>query len=365
MNTEEASLDRDVYPLPLPLAQIAWSRYVSAVKKSQHGRQTTGAGGLASEKARGIHAVVLLKHFLGGLAVILAVAAIVQLGARHGADEDGNTARDGIAYVHPEPGVRLAYERRGDGPTNLVMIHGSPGSKSDFDRLVPYLRDRFTTFSFDMPGFGDSSRRVENHGYQAAADLLGEALFKLGLAEEGVVVLGFSFGGGVAIELAAQFPSAVRSLVLLAAVGVPDGFHTGSYGGEFARTVAVAPVLLAYPGSLAPGLIDFSARYGFWRGFLDSDTRRMEAALSSIPAPALIVHSRGDTVVGPATAVKHDDLLSNSRLVWYEGGHGLIYQQGELLSRLILDNREFLIEAPSRPEQATEEQGGDAPGETQ
>lgn len=321
---------------PLPLAQLPASRYCIAVKKAK-GREAAG--------------VTVLKHLLGGIAVVFAVAAGVQVAAWPGSGTADPSARpvntprsESVSFVELSDGTRLAYERRGEGPATMVMIHGSPGDKSDFDRLVPQLRNRFTSYAFDMPGFGDSSRWVEDYGYQAAATRLGEALERLGLAEEGVVALGFSFGGGVAIELAAQFPGAVRSLVLLAAVGVPDGFHTGSYGGEFARTVAVAPVLLVYPGSMAPGLIDFSTRYGFWRGFLDSDTRRIGEVLTSINVPALIVHSRADTVVGPETATIHNELLANSRLVWYDGGHGLIYRRGETLSNAILENLDFLVQ---------------------
>jgi pimeloyl-ACP methyl ester carboxylesterase len=216
----------------------------------------------------------------------------------------------------------------------MLMIHGSPGSKGDFAGLELYLTDEFTTYAFDMPGFGDSSSWVGDYGYEAAARYLHEAALQLGLSD--VVVTGFSWGGGVAIAFASKFPELVSELLLIGGVGVPEGFHTGAFFTEYARYIAAAPILLIYPGAIAGGLIPFAERFGFWRGFLDGDTRAAREMLSNLTVPLVVVHGRDDTVVGVRSARTHASLAPDSRLVWYDGGHGWIYNRYEELAAVVL-----------------------------
>lgn len=285
------------------------------------------------------------RSILLACAAVVLIAVVTQLAAsaagggpdygRERASAPGSRGVDAAgSRVILSDGTHLAYEVAGSGERSMILVHGSPGSSDDFDNLVPYLGEAFTTYAFSMPGFGESSMWVHDYGYAAAADRLAEAVGTLGIGP--ATILGFSWGGGVAVQYAARYPDLVDTLILLAAVGVPDGFHTGSYAGELVRTLAVAPVLLFYPGSLAPGLIDFAERHGFWRGFLDGDTRAVESVAGDISAPTLILHSEADTVVGPEAAWRHAELIADTRVEWYAGGHGRIYRDAELLARIIL-----------------------------
>lgn len=230
-------------------------------------------------------------------------------------------------------GTRLAYERSGSGDRAMVLLHGSPGGRGDFTGLKRFFGDEFTLYAFDMPGFGDSSMRVPNYGFAAAADYLAEAVDALGIAP--ITVTGFSWGGGPAIEFAARYPELTDSLILIAAVGVTEGFHTGSRILEYARSVLAAPTLLVYPGSVAPGLIPLAERHGFWRSFLDSNTNRIARIAPDVAAPAIIVHGRSDTVTGPAGARRLAELMPAGRLVWYDGGHGWIYRRYDELAAVV------------------------------
>jgi pimeloyl-ACP methyl ester carboxylesterase len=240
-----------------------------------------------------------------------------------------------VPTIELSGGVELSYRRFGTGIETLIAVHGSPGSRSDFDAIADSLGSAFTVYAFDMPGFGESSDWVPDYGYGAAADYLAEAAELLGLSD--VTILGFSWGGGVAIAFAASYPDLTSRLVLLGAVGVPEGFHTGSYAGEVVRYALAAPILLIYPGSVAPGLIPFEERFGFWRGFLDGDTRENARRLSRVRDPALILHADNDTVVGPSGARRHHEILSNSRLVIYDGGHGDIYDNRNSLGERLVN----------------------------
>jgi pimeloyl-ACP methyl ester carboxylesterase len=98
----------------------------------------------------------------------------------------------------------------------VLALHGQPGTARDFAALDRALAGQRRLLAPDRPGWG--SRAAEPAGgFAAGAD---DAVRILD--EEGVdraVVLGFSWGGGVALELARRHPDRVGALVLAASVG--------------------------------------------------------------------------------------------------------------------------------------------------
>jgi pimeloyl-ACP methyl ester carboxylesterase len=110
-------------------------------------------------------------------------------------------------------GVRLHYIERGKGEP-IVLIHGNGTMIQDFtvSGLVDRLASRYRVIVFDRPGYGYSSRPRQLWTPRAHAKLFQHALERLGV--EQAVVLGHSWGTLVAVALALECPSLVRSLVL-------------------------------------------------------------------------------------------------------------------------------------------------------
>jgi pimeloyl-ACP methyl ester carboxylesterase len=110
-------------------------------------------------------------------------------------------------------GVRLHYIERGQGEP-IVLIHGNGTMIQDFtvSGLVDRLASRYRVIVFDRPGYGYSSRPRQLWTPRAHAKLFQRALGQLGV--EQAVVLGHSWGTLVAVALALESPSLVRSLVL-------------------------------------------------------------------------------------------------------------------------------------------------------
>jgi pimeloyl-ACP methyl ester carboxylesterase len=110
-------------------------------------------------------------------------------------------------------GVRLHYIERGEGEP-VVLIHGNGTMIQDFtvSGLVGRLASRYRVIVFDRPGYGYSSRPRQLWTPRAHAKLFQRALGQLGV--ERAVVLGHSWGTLVAVALALECPSLVRSLVL-------------------------------------------------------------------------------------------------------------------------------------------------------
>ena len=128
-------------------------------------------------------------------------------------------------------GARLHFVERGEGPT-VVLIHGNTVSLCDFDAsgLVERLAADHHVIAIDRPGFGHSTRprdRLWTPSAQAA--MLHAALERLGI--ERPIVVGHSMGALVALAMALDHPTYVRSLVLM--------------GGYYYPTVRVDALLTA------------------------------------------------------------------------------------------------------------------------
>jgi len=117
-------------------------------------------------------------------------------------------------------GLRIHAQIRGEGEP-LLLYSGLFGEARLWERLHPYLPG-FQTIAFDPPGIGRSQRPRFPQTMWAMADFGNAVLDELGL--ESAHVLGVSFGGAVAQQMAFSHPQRVRRLVLA----------TTSFGG-FAR----------------------------------------------------------------------------------------------------------------------------------
>lgn len=117
--------------------------------------------------------------------------------------------------------VRLEADVYGSGPP-VVLIHGQPGSAADWARLVPLLSDEHTVLVPDRPGYGRTAGRAT--GFAGNASALAATLDRAGIYP--AVLVGHSWGGGVALAAAIDHPDHVKGLVLVASVrpGEPLGW---------------------------------------------------------------------------------------------------------------------------------------------
>lgn len=115
-------------------------------------------------------------------------------------------------------GVRIHAVVMGSGP-DLVLIHGSSGSTRDMTfALAPQLAENFRVIVFDRPGLG-WSQRIGKDGATLTqqAEVLMKAARQLGADKP--IVMGQSYGGGVALAWAVNFPKSLSALVTVSSVG--------------------------------------------------------------------------------------------------------------------------------------------------
>ncbi len=115
-------------------------------------------------------------------------------------------------------GETIAYREAGEGEKALVLLHGNMSSSLFFDTLMETMEADYRLIAFDMRGFGDSSYNKPIDALLCFADDTAQAAEALGLRR--FSVLGWSTGGGVALELAASRPDLVEKVVLVNSVSL-------------------------------------------------------------------------------------------------------------------------------------------------
>ncbi|MDQ1367047.1 MAG: hypothetical protein QOE57_3089 [Acidimicrobiaceae bacterium] len=264
-------------------------------------------------------------------------------------------------------GQQMGYRLAGEGPA-IVLIHGLASSSATWRLVAPRLATRHTVLAVDLLGHGESAKPRGDYSLGAHASSIRDLLVALGL--EQATFVGHSFGGGIAMQVAYQFPERCQRLVLVASGGL------GKEVTPLLRAVAVPGaefvlplVLSARPRALLMALGARLRRLGLrvdetkaemWDnyGSLTSPAGRL-AFLSTVrevidlagqrvsaneklylaaAIPTLIVWGDRDSIIPVSHGYAAHEAVPGSRLEILEGsGHFLPRQDPERLSALIED----------------------------
>jgi 3-oxoadipate enol-lactonase len=244
-------------------------------------------------------------------------------------------------------GINLYYERGGSGPP-LLFISGTGGDL----RTKPNVFDGplakpFDLLAYDQRGLGQSGKPDVPYSMADYADDAAALMADQGLDE--ALVIGVSFGGMVAQELAIRHPGRVKRLVLACtspggAGGASFPFHEIEHLRGEARARYLIPIsdirrddawAKAHPDQhalfVAMGSADpFADEPGHAMGA----HRQLEARaahdtwdrLSGIACPTLIAAGRYDGIALPATQEKLASRIAGATLRFFEGGHLFMIQ---------------------------------------
>src|ERR1035437_7355 len=114
-------------------------------------------------------------------------------------------------------GERVVYRQTGSGPV-LMLIHGITSDSLTWRRVMPRLARDFTVIAPDLIGHGESAKPRGDYSLGAHASGVRDVLLALG--HDRATFVGHSLGGGVAMQLAYQFPELCERLVLVDSGGL-------------------------------------------------------------------------------------------------------------------------------------------------
>jgi pimeloyl-ACP methyl ester carboxylesterase len=154
-------------------------------------------------------------------------------------------------------GDRVVYRVAGKGPV-MLLVHGMAGSSETWRHVMPALAKRFTVLAPDLLGQGQSDKPRGDYSLGAQANTLRDLMDSLRYKR--ATVVGQSLGGGVAMQLAYQFPERCERLVLV---------DSGGLGREvtfYLRMLTVPGFESVFPLFCTPRLRDAGNLVATWLG---------------------------------------------------------------------------------------------------
>jgi len=273
-------------------------------------------------------------------------------------------------------GQQIVYRRAGAGPA-VLLLHGIAGSSATWEPVMALLSGTCTVVAPDLIGHGASDKPLGDYSLGSFANGARDLLDALGIAR--ATVVGQSFGGGVALQFAYQFPERCERVVLIDAGGLGREVHW------ILRLVAVPGAELVMPvlfPSFAAGVGDSVARilrrtgltrpavaeiWSAYRSLTDPPTRRafvrtiravLDPGGQSVTAhgrlhltegmPVLILWGERDHIIPVDHAYRAAEAIPHSRLEVLPGlGHFPQSEDPEAVAGLILS---FLASTSPRPQ---------------
>lgn len=215
-----------------------------------------------------------------------------------------------------------------DTMRTIVFVHGSPGSWSAFSRYLrdSTLRSRFRMISIDRPGFGYSDFGLAMP-LQQGCDLISSMLDSISNGKE-LFLVGHSLGGSIVPILAADNPSKVTAIVILAGALDPAVEPKEPWVHPFTRK----PWRYLVPGAFRP------ANDEEW--YFKSDILKLKDKLPLIKCRVHIIHAANDRIVD----VRNVDYMKRtftaaqvSDTILPSGGHFIPWNHSAYILKLLYD----------------------------
>lgn len=246
--------------------------------------------------------------------------------------------------------VRIHVRERGSG-TPLVLTHGL-GSRLDYwEPLASRFAEHHRTISWDLRGFGRSDKPRGPYDIGTWAE---DLAWMLDVLRTGPVhLVGLSLGGVVAQRFALDFPTRVRSLVLVSTsseVG-PRATETwerladrvesqGFRGGVLDASRSVSPACAERSPELLRELEEDTARnepHAYAAAARAVSRYNWTAELRSVHAPTLVLQGLDDRLTPPGGAVRLARALPSARLLLVPAaGHNLPRERPDLFTCTVL-----------------------------
>ncbi len=249
----------------------------------------------------------------------------------------------------------------------LLLCNGIGASLEALQPLVDALHPDRGVIRFDVPGIGGSPPPPTPYAIAALASWVGAVVARLGYRE--FDVLGLSWGGGLAQQLAVQSRRRVRRVVLVATgtgtLMVPGRPHVLAKmltprrhrDQAYARQIAAdiyGGTMRTHPergAELLHAATRAGPRRGYYYQLLATTGWSSLPFLGLLRQPTLVVSGDDDPIIPLVNAKIIARLIPHSRLLVYRGGHlGILTEAAELVPQVeaFLDGID-----PARPDPGT------------
>jgi pimeloyl-ACP methyl ester carboxylesterase len=252
-----------------------------------------------------------------------------------------------MSITRSTDGTEIAYEVVGEGPVDVLFLHGWAGSGRYFEQTAECLDpSRTRVITFDFRGHGDSGRADSGYTLDQLAD---DALAVANAAgSERFAVVGYSMSGKFAQYVAVEHPDRVLGQVLVAgcpafALPLPPELLADWYGreGDAAGMAEIPKMYASQPLSqevlIRCGVDAARVPLVALRGTIELvSTTSFAERLTAITVPTLVVGGRNDVIFSPeALAEGVVAPIRGARLELLDCGHEIPIEQPRQLAALI------------------------------
>jgi pimeloyl-ACP methyl ester carboxylesterase len=250
-------------------------------------------------------------------------------------------------------------EQAGQGEP-VILLHGFGASTYAWRNVMPALAAAFRVVAIDLNGFGYTQRprTFESYTREGQAALVLRVMDALGF--DSAHLMGHSYGGGLSLFIASQYPQRVRSLVLV------DSSAPTYANDRRSRAASVKPLLGLYLRSfvLRPNTVRRALLHSFYddslvtpelvheyyerlrvEGVVDAyygltapaRTASEPVELEKIRMPALVVWGAEDLLISAEAGRRAAARMPSAEFVLMEGvGHVPMEEKPEELLRIVL-----------------------------
>ena len=260
------------------------------------------------------------------------------------------------AYEIEIHGHRVCFRLTGSGPL-IVLIHGITGRSDQWVPVMEALGDRYTLLAPDLLGHGESAKPRGDYSLGAYASGIRDLL--IALNAEPATIVGHSLGGGIAMQLAYQFPERCNRLVLMSSGGIAQDVHPLLRAASLPGSEIVLPLItnerilrLGQAVGRALGVIGLQAGADIAEG------ARGYASLSDREARAAFIHTIRAVIDPMGQRISGLDRLYlaealPSLIVWGENDPIIPSHHGEMAHDAMPESRLELIEGAGHFPQVT------------
>lgn len=227
--------------------------------------------------------------------------------------------------------INISYEKIGNGYP-IILLHGWGANKNTFNKLANNLKDNFTLYLIDLPGFGESEIGLPLNLYDVV-DVIHQFVQNLNI--DNPIIIGHSYGTRLAIIYSALYP--VKKLVLISAAGIKEKLSF-----KKRMNIKIYKMLKKMNINIKMGSRDYMDADNVKRKMLvDAVNTDLTKEMNEINTECILLYGNKDETTPITLGKKIEAKIKNSRLIEIENAGHFPYLEQPSVFNLILSS--FLI----------------------
>jgi pyruvate dehydrogenase E2 component (dihydrolipoamide acetyltransferase) len=233
---------------------------------------------------------------------------------------------------------KIRYAKRGDKDKAVILLHGFGGDVDNWLFNIDALGEVATVYALDMPGHGQSSKTMADPSLKSMTAAVAEFMKAVEIGSAHLV--GHSMGGAIAMQMALDHPSKVKSMTLICSAGL--GPEIGSYVQNYIAAQGrkdlkpVLETLFADKSLVSRQLVDDVLKYkrldgveAFLKPLAESlfggGTQRDAPgkSIAGTSPPALVIWGKADEVIPAAHAAN----LAGAKVHVIDGAGHMVFME--------------------------------------